>query len=129
MKKTIDEIINNENYERLNNALIDRSIEIAGVIRNEMLHIQVSEIGDYRVNKVKSRSGQTYSYLEMLTDDGAYKSLEDSECYCYAGDYNLLIRPATTRMRINFLNAASSIFSEIDRIKEERIKEIENLLK
>ena len=129
MKKTIDQIINNENYTRLNEALKQRSIEIAEIIRKEMNKLQINEIGDYKVCGVKS-SGFSEEYLGMLKYDGCgYTSLERTKSCYFVNDFNCWIEAATTKDRIQFLNAARSIFDKIDRIKESRCEEIEEVLK
>ncbi len=128
-KKSINEIVNNENYKNLNEALIDRSIEIAGIIRNEMNKLQISEIGNYKICEVKSHSGFSEEYLGMLEDNvHGYTSLERTKSCYYTGDYNCWIEAATTRDRIQFLNAARSIFDAIDEIKENRCAEINFVL-
>lgn len=129
MKKTIDQIINNENYKSLNRSLEDRSVEIAEIIRKAMYEIQVYEIGDYKICKAATRSGFSKEYLGMLNDEGwRFNSLEDIGSYYYAGDFNAWIQAATTKQRIQFLNAARSIFDEIDRIKNSRCEQIEAAL-
>lgn len=55
--KTLDQIINNENYTRLNGALIDRSVELAEKIRKAMVSADIKEIGDYSIRTVRSYSG------------------------------------------------------------------------
>lgn len=128
-KKSIDEIVNDENYTRLNEALKDRSIEIAKIIHNEMDKLQISEIGDYKICEVKTNSGFSEEYLGMLEDDGyGYTSLERTKSCYYAGDYNCWIEAAKTKNRIQFLNAARSIFDAIDEIKKNRCAEINSAL-
>lgn len=124
MGKTIDQIINNEYYTRLNKALKDRSIEIAKIIRKEMNKLQINKIGDYKVCEVKGEE-----YLGMLQDYGeGYTSLERTESCYYAGDFKCWIEAATTKQRIQFLNAARSIFDKIDEIKNKRCADIESVL-
>lgn len=129
MKKSIDEIVNNENYTRLNEALRDRSIEIAKIVRNEMYKLDIIEIGDYKIIEVKS-NGFYNEYLGMIKEGNGneYVSLEDKKSYYFAGDYNRWIEAAKAQDRIQFLNAAKDIFEEIDKIKENRCKSIEFLL-
>ena len=131
MKKSIDEIVNNENYTKLNEALRDRSVEIAEIVRNEMRKLNIIEIGDYKIIEVKSRSGFNYEYLGMITENGydyEYVSLEDRDSYYYAGDFNCWIKAARTQDRIQFLNATKEIFEKIDEIKESRCEKIKTLL-
>lgn len=131
MKKSIDEIVNNENYTRLNEALRDRSVEIAEIVRKEMRKLNIIEIGDYKIIEVKSHSGFYNEYLGIITEGEygyKYVSLEDRKSFYYAGDFNCWIEAAKTQDRIQFLNAAKAIFEKIDKIKENRCKTIESLL-
>ena len=131
MKKSIDEIVNNKNYIKLNEALRDRSVEIAEIVRNEMRKLNIIEIGDYKIIEVKSRSGFHYEYLGMITENGydyEYVSLENRDSYYYTGDFNCWIEAARTQDRIQFLNATKEIFEKIDEIKENRCEKIKTVL-
>lgn len=129
MKKTIDEIVNNENYKAMNEALTERSIEIAETIRFKMSELQIEKIGDYKICEIKTHSGFSEEYLGMLKDNGeGYTSLERIKSCYYAGDFNCWIEAATTKMRLQFLNAAREIFDELDKIQTERIAKIESAL-
>jgi len=135
--KTLDEIINNENYTKLNGALVDRSIELAGKIREAMQSAEIEEIGDYSIRTVRTRSGfsDTALYIEAMVDSsnwGAtpeYHSLETSGSGYYTGDFNCWIQAAAGKDRLKFLNDAKSILEEIEKIKQKRIEDIEKVLK
>lgn len=126
MKKTLDEIINNENYTRLNASLVERSIELAEKIRSAMYFAEIKMIGDYEIRTVSS-NGFENDFLYIATDCG-YCSLEATRDYCYAGDYYREIKAARGKDRLKFLNDAKSILEEIDAIKEKRMKDIEEAL-
>ena len=106
MEKTVDQIVNNENYVRLNKALEDRSVEIASLLRKEMQKLHIEEIGDYSVRTVRSRSGYSYTSLYIVTDDLEYNSLENTKSCYYCGYFNCWIQAETTQQRIQFLNSA-----------------------
>ena len=134
--KTLDEIINNENYTKLNGALVERSIELAEKIREAMRSAEIEEIGDYSIRTVRTHSGfsSTALYIEAAVDSnwGAipeYHSLETSESCYYTGDFNCWIEAAKGKDRLKFLNDAKSILEEIDKIKQKRMSEVENALK
>lgn len=133
--KTLDEIINNANYERLNGALVERSIELAEKIRKAMRSAEISEVGDYSIRTVRSNSGFSdtalYISVEIDTDWGTetgYRSLEDSTSVYYCNDFNCWIEAAKGRDRLKFLNDAKSILEEIDAIKQNRIDDVKNAL-
>lgn len=128
--KTLDEIINNEHYEKLNGALVARSIELAKKVRQAFCSAEVEEVGDYAIRTVKSRkSGFSEESLYILTESGEYRSLEDDETHYFAGDYYCRILAARGCDRLKFLNCAKSILAEIDAIKEKKMKKISDALK
>lgn len=133
--KTLDEIINNEHYNKLNGALIERSLELACKIRQAMYSAEVKEIGDYSIRTVRTLSGfsdtSLYIYAPGTYDDPEpeYRSLEDTKSGYYIGDFDCLIQAAKGKDRLKFLNDAKSILEEIDKIKHKRINEVENALK
>ena len=130
------EIINNENYTKLNDALVERSIGLAEKIREAMRSAEIEEIGDYSIRTVRTNSGfsDTALYIEAAVDSnwGAipeYHSLETTESRYYMGDFNCWIEAAKGKDRLKFLNDAKSILEEIDKIKQKRMSEVENALK
>ena len=134
--KTLDEIINNENYKRLNRALIDRSIELATKIHEAMRSAEITEIGDYSIRTVKSHSGYSDTSLYILAQTESdyetypeYRSLEDRTSRYYCNDFNCWIEAAKGKDRLKFLNDAKSILNEIYTIKQERIANVEKALK
>lgn len=134
--KTLDEIINNENYTKLNGALVERSIELAEKIREAMRSAEIEEIGDYSIRTVRTHSGfsNTALYIEVGVDSNwgeipEYCSLETSESSYFTGDFNCWIQAAKGKDRLKFLNDAKSILEEIDKIKQKRMSDVENALK
>lgn len=133
--KTIDEIINNAPYEKLNGALIDRSKELAKKIRQAMDSAEITEIGDYSIFTVRTHSGfsDTSLYIEAETDgwgnNPEYRSLERNKSGYYTGDFNCWIEAAKGCDRLKFLNDARSILEEIEAIKQKRMTDVEKALK
>ena len=121
--KTLDEIINNENYERLNGALIKRSVELAEKIRKAMNSPEITRIGDYSIRTVSSSSGFSDTALYYVN-----RSLEAIENRYFCNDFNCWIEAANGKDRIKFLNDAKDIINEIETIKQKRMKEVENAL-
>lgn len=134
--KTLDEIINNAPYEKLNGALIERSMELAEKIRRAMRSAEIMEVGDYSIRTVRTRSGfsDTSLYIEAEKsgswyDNPEYHSLEQDTSGYYANDFNCCIEAANGRERLKFLNDAASILEEIDAIKQKRMEDVEKVLK
>lgn len=133
--KTLDEIINNENYERLNGALVERSIELAEKIREAMRSAEITEIGDYSIRTTSSRSGFSDTSLYVVAKVGnewgcelEHRNLETTESKYFCNDFNCWIKAAKGKDRLKFLNDARDILNEIESIKQKRMKEVENAL-
>ena len=134
--KTLDEIINNENYERLNGALVYRSIELAEKIRNAMYSAELTEIGDYSIRTVRSNSGFSDTALYILAKidndseyETCYRNLETMTSRYFCNDFHCWIEAAKGCDRLKFLNEARSVIDEIDSIKQRRADEVEKALK
>lgn len=133
--KTIDEIINNENYKKLNNALIERVIEIAEKIKEECIKLDLDDydsfkLGDctFKIGKVKCNSGYYQYNLYMYTERGLV-AIDEKSSYYYMNDYNCWIKASNNSEKLQFLQHAKAIFADIDAEKEERCKSIETALK
>lgn len=133
--KTLDEIINNAPYEKLNGSLIDRSIELAKKIRLAMTSAEITEIGDYSIHTVRSHSGHsdTSLYIEAESDGFSdypdYRCLEWTRSHYFVGDIDCWVDAAKGRDRLKFLNDARSILEEIEAIKQKRMTDVELALK
>ena len=134
--KTLDEIINNESYEKLNGALKERTYELAKKIREAMRSAEVTEIGDYSIRTVRSNSGYSDTSLYILAEAGhdyesypEYRNLEDEKSYYYCNDFHCWIEAAKGKDRLKFLNDAKSILEEIEAIKQKRMADVEEALK
>ena len=130
--KTLDEIINNENYEKLNGALIERSVELAEKIRKAMRSAEVTEIGDYSIRTVSSYSGFSDTSLYVVAEVGdelgsklEYRSLEATKSKYFCGDFSCWITSAKGKDRLKFLNDAKSLLEKIEDIKQKRMEEVE----
>lgn len=133
--KTLDEIINNEHYEKLNGALIERSIELAWKVSDAMRSAEITEVGDYSIRTVRTNSGfsdtSLYIKAEVVNDYETYpeyRCLEERKSFYYANDFNCWIEAAKGKDRLKFLNDAKSIVKEIELIKQKRIADIEKAL-
>lgn len=130
--KTLDEIINNAEYKRLNGALLDRSIELAEKIRKAMVSAEIQSLDVYYIRTVRSRSGDsdTSLYIAVRDDDGEFefRSLEHSDSYYFMRDFNCWITAAEGKDRLKFINDAKMLLSEIDEEKQKRIDDINSAL-
>lgn len=134
--KTLDEIINNEHYTRLNAQLVQRSIELAGIIRQAMQDAEIDEISRYAVRTISSNAGYSDTSLYITAVKGTeagretlYFNLEKSASSYFCNDLHCWIEAAKGRARLTFLRDARSLLDEIDAIKQRRIADIEDALK
>lgn len=133
--KTIDQIINNENYKKLNAALVNRVIEIAEKIKEECLKLDLDDCDSFRlggytfqVRETKSRSGYSQYNLYMYTERD-FVAIDEITSYYYMNDFNCWIRASNNSEKLQFLQHAKAIFADIDAEKEERCESIESALK
>lgn len=131
--KTIEEIINRDDYVRLNNALFNRAISIAIKIRTKMNDLDIIKLSvegcSVSICQRKSNVG-TCEFLGMIADSDDrdfcdyYNSLEHSHSEYYAGDFSCWIEKATYAQRLRLLNNARALFDELDRIETDKCNAI-----
>lgn len=141
--KSIDEILNRDDYARLTKALKDRTEEIAVKVRRKMNDLDLDEIKadgfKLAVKKYTADHGQYHSdklsiEQHCIDDDYGreyteYLSLEDiNESYYLAGDYKCRITGASNKQALKFLNAAKKIFEYIDDTESEQVNEVNKVL-
>ena len=131
--KTLDEIINNENYERLNGALVERSIELAQKVRKAMDSAEIKEVGDFRIITKSANSGFSDKSLYIASCDSEhvleYHNLEIRKSQYFAGDFNCWMQAANGKDRLHFLNCAKIALEKIEAIKNKRMADVELALK
>ena len=125
--KTIDEIVNRNDYKSLNEALNERVKEIAEIIRKKMYYLQIEELDDYRICEVKSNSGFSDDYL-AVEDVYAYRSLEADGEYYFCNDFNCKVCAASYQQKLEFLNNSRNLFNLLDSIETKKCDEIKNSL-
>ena len=140
--KSIDEIINRDDYTRLTKTLKDRTEEIAVKVRRKMNDLDLDEmiINGFKivVKKYSADYGQYHSdklsierYCAVDYDGGYYEylSLEDiNESYYLAGDYNCRITGASNKEALKFLNSAKNIFEYLDDTESEQVNDVTKAL-
>lgn len=133
--KTLDEILNNGEYKKMNAALKARSIELAEKIQTAMEELDIEKIGNYKVIEKSTRSngGRTDLYVICPEeDDGGY--YETYHCLTvendmnYAGDIYCHIDAATSKERVQFLNDAKGLLTKILNARIKKIEAIEKAI-
>ena len=121
--KEIQNVIKNENHQRLTSALNDKCAEIAKEIRVAMYKLQVREIGDYWISTNRSNSGFSEDFLCVDS-----RSLECNSAYCFAGDFYCKTYPASRKEKLAFINKAKEIFEMLSEMQNEECEAIERAL-
>ena len=125
--KTIDEIVNRNDYKSLNEALNERVKEIAEIIRKKMYCLQIEELDYYRICEVKSGSGSSDDYL-AIGDGYAVRSLESDGEYYFCNDFNCKVIAASYEEKLGFLNYSRNLFNLLDSIETKKCDEIKKAL-
>lgn len=132
--KTIDQIVNNENYKKLNTALVERVIEIAEKIKEECFKLGLDDCDSFKlggctfqIRKVKSNSGY-YQYNLYIDTERGLVAIDEKSSYYYMNDFNCWIKASNNSEKLYFLQHAKVIFADIDAEKEDRCKSIESAL-
>lgn len=132
--KTIDQIINNENYKKLNNALIERVIAIAEKIKEECIKLDLDDYDSFKLGGCTFKIGKVkcsgyYQYNLYMYTERDLVAIDETNSYYYMNDYNCWVKASNNSEKLQFLQHAKAIFADIDAEKEERCKSIESALK
>lgn len=142
MEKTIDEILERDDYARLTKALKDRTEEIAVKVRRKMKDLDLDEIYieglTLIVKEYSADQGQYYfdnlSIKRHCIDDyneesDEYVSLEDVNKSYYAyDDFKCKIEGASNKQALKFLNSAKKIFEYLDEIETQQVNDVTKAL-
>ena len=120
--KTLQQVIERHDYQRLSAQLAERTEELQKAIFEKMLELDIKSLLD----------------LSILTDmDGMYLSVKKEEKdeeyfypFGYTSDYSFFrnIIKMKNAQRIEFLNKAQSYIDELDRIETEKSNELSKIL-
>jgi hypothetical protein len=119
--RTLEEIINRQDYTKLTYDLNKRVQQLAKVVRNKMVELDLYELKNYyyQIRTLHSSCGD-YSFLGNEYGE----SLEDNGDYYYCGDYNARVYAASNRSKLGFLNNVKSILQELDETETRQVEEI-----
>lgn len=140
--KSIDEIINRDDYARLTKTLKDRTEEIAVKVRRKMQDLDLDTIKvdglTLAVKEYSANQGQYHfdnlsikRYCAVDYGGGYYEylSLEDiNETYYAYDDFKCKIEGATAKQALKFLNSAKNIFSYLDEIETQQVNDVTKVL-
>lgn len=140
--KSIDEILNRDDYARLTKALKDRTEEIAVKVRRKMNDLDLDEmiINGLTLTVKKYSANQVQYHFDNLAikhycavdyDGGYYEylSLEDiNESYYAYDDFKCKIEGASNKQALKFLNSAKKIFENLDEIETQQVNDVTKAL-
>lgn len=146
MGKTLDEILNRNDYVRLSESLKEQTKEIAKRIRRKMEDLDLinddsffnGEIGADGVTVcVKSRKSNagSYEYLAIKRKgeyygEAEWYSLEDvGKDYYFAGDFNAEIVGASNKEALAFLNVAKKLIEGLGEVEDKLVNNVQTALK
>lgn len=132
--KTIDEILKRDDYKVVNNALVDRSIEIAENLLEACLGLDLDDEGCFRLGGMwlsikyfRASAGSDY-FIGMETERG-FVAFDKRTSGYYCDDFNCYIAAANRKERLCFLNHARQMFADIEAAQDKRINDINKALK
>ena len=140
--KSIDEIINRDDYTRLTKTMKDRTEEIAVKVRRKMNDLDLDEIyiegltlivkeysadhGQYHFDNLSIKRHCVDDYNE---ESDKYVSLEDiNESYYAYDDYYCKVEGANNKEALKFLNSAKKIFEYLDEIETQQVNDVTKAL-
>lgn len=129
--KSLDAILNRQDYKRLTEQLKERVSEIAKLIHKKMDELDVDTVYGEPF-KVMVYSGNSnvgeYSYLAYYKNE-TYESLEEPGChYYYGGDYMCYIKGVSNKRALQFLNSAKKIIEQLSEIEDQKAAEVSKAL-
>lgn len=138
--KTLQQIIERNDYVRINKAMRERVREIAEIIRNKMDDLDIEqgcdggvtikhgiEWHDYSVCAFKTNATTDYFLCARCAQGYFYNLENDFEGY-WRGDFGCFMVPASPKLLVMFLNDVQQILEKLDAIETKKVSEIENAL-
>ncbi len=128
--KTLEEIIKNADYKRLNAALTDRAVELALKLKEALITINFEGgfLGGCWLYLEEKRCSVSTDYFLYIESSGLRGCLSTYKSYYYGGDFNCWVSAATSKLRLIFLNNAKNIFAGLEKMQNEINAEIEKAL-
>lgn len=130
--KSLDAILNRQDYKRLTEQLKERVSEIAKLIHNKMDELDVDTVYGHGLkiiiaNKYSSGCGE-FDYL-AVDHYGDPESLEEPGCdYYYAGDFGSHIKGVSNKRALQFLNGAKAIIEQLSEIEDQQVSDVSKAL-
>jgi len=132
--KTLQQIIERDDYKRLSRNLANKVEELAEIIIKKMEELDIDELGELAIIK-KSSSYFTQKYLVMKKDyyyqSGVLNVCRNSTLgngrigFYYAGDFSQWVDFATNQQALYFLSNFKKYMELLDEVESRKTAEIE----
>lgn len=130
--KTLDEILEREDYKRLTSEMAERVYDIAIKIRRKMHSLDIKELSvdGLKIRDCKRLSNvDSYVFLAVVDNEDYEDSLYDINDSGYLhNDYSCYINGATNKDALAFLNRARKIIEYLGEKEEEKVKAIQQAM-
>lgn len=126
--KTLDEILNRNDYLKLTEQLKTRVEELAVKLRNKMESLDLKKFGDYHIRTMESRPGLSVTYLAYCYGETYYNLESIAYSYYFNNDFHCYVRGATMKTALYFLNNFKVIINELDEYETRICSEIQEAL-
>jgi hypothetical protein len=125
---TLEKVIKRNDYKRLGENLKERVEELARIICDKAVELDIEKLLDYEICKYSSNLADEYK-LVVYGEDEHYHSLHDinNEYYLH-GDYTCRVIGASNAEALTFLNEARNLLTELDRIETQNAEAIQQAL-
>ena len=128
--KTLEQVLRRNDYKRLSDDLNERVSKIAENIMCKMQQLDLKNLGDYEIVKIRPSGGGYYEYLGACNGyDNTIGSLMDTGFYYYSGDFCCGVKGASSDEKLTFLNSVPKLLLELDKIETEKASQIAAALK
>ena len=138
--KELEKVIERNDYKKLTVQLAEKCEELADLIMDKMLELDLYELDDLVIKTVKTYNGKTMDYLVIENDDGFNYYCSGALNYCsathdnesgfyYKNDSRCFIKYAGNYFALHFVNKAKNYLRLLDDIETKKCEQIENALK
>lgn len=131
--KTLDEIIQRDDYYRATSQLITRAREIAEKACSKFVELDLFDFDGFVVAHTNPQNSYRGYVIAIVDNDingyGHAKILNTNRASSFTNQDGIFFEDANTRDFLRFLNAAKSLFINLDKQETEQVAEIESVMK
>lgn len=128
--KTLEELIERNDYKVVNSRLRKRCVELAEKLLKAAKLIGLDEeeqfiLGGltFTIRTLKPRCGFSEDVI-CLHYNGEMEVINREMSYYFCNDYNFYVKSASSRAFLEFLNNAKKVFADLESVQDAQIKEM-----